>query len=106
MKEYNDCAAAGTDPVYGTTHFAPLATPPFYGAHIQRAVFTSVGGLDVDEYLRVLDVDKQPIPHLFALGTDASSYTGFCYDVDVMAGAEQGWCATGGRLAAEFIANA
>ncbi|WP_303728209.1 FAD-dependent oxidoreductase [Denitrobacterium detoxificans] len=106
VKEYNDCAAAGADPVYGTTHFAPLATPPFYGAHIQRAIFTSVGGLDVDEYLRVLDVDKQPIPHLFALGTDASSYTGFCYDVDVMSGSEQGWCATGGRLAAEFIANA
>lgn len=102
---YNACAEAGSDPTFGTPAEAlvPVKTAPFYAAIIQPSIFTSVGGLRVNEKLQVLDTDGQPIAHLFAVGTDASSYTGRDYDVGIMSGAEQGWCATGGRLVAEDI---
>ena len=39
----------------------PVSTAPFYASVAQPTVFTSVGGLRVDEWLRVLDTDGQPI---------------------------------------------
>ena len=107
VEEFNACCAAGVDEKFGATSEAlvPVSTAPFYASVAQPTVFTSVGGLRVDEWLRVLDTDGQPIKGLFAVGTDASSYTGRDYDVGIMSGAEQGWCATGGRLAAEYIAS-
>lgn len=105
VDEYNTCAGNGIDPVYGTQGAAlvPVATPPFYASKAQLAVFTSVGGLRVDEDLRVLDTDGKPIDRLYAIGTDASSYAGRDYDVGIFSGAQQGWCAYGGKHAAEHI---
>lgn len=105
VDEYNQCAVDGIDPVYGTkgASLVPLTTPPFYASVAQLAIFTSVGGLRTDENLRVLNTDGKPIDHLFAIGTDASSYAGRDYDVGIFSGAQQGWCAYGGKHAAEYI---
>lgn len=105
LESYNSYAETGIDPEFGAPKevlFA-LTNPPFYAAEILPACFTSVGGLNVNTNLQVLREDGTPIPHLYALGGDASSDTGRDYDVAIMPGSQQGWCATGGRLAAEHI---
>ena len=102
---YNACAEAGEDKMFGCIADAliPVKTAPFYGAQNNPAMFATVGGLNVDTQFRVLREDGTIIENLYAIGGDASSYTGTCYDVGIMSGAQQGWCATGGRLTAEYI---
>lgn len=104
VEEYNGYAKAGKDLKFNcppSTMFA-LEKGPFYAAEIMPSLFTTVGGLKVDENWRVLRKDGSPIEGLFALGNDASSQVGHDYDVGVMSGSQQGWCATGGRLGVEY----
>ncbi len=104
VREYNGYAAAGADPKFGcpASGLHALSDGPFYAAEIMPAIFTTVGGLKVDENWRVIRTDGTPIEGLFALGNDASSQVGHDYDVGVMSGSQQGWCATGGRLSVEY----
>jgi fumarate reductase flavoprotein subunit len=108
LDAYNGYAQNGVDPEFGAPQMVliPLLKPPYYGAEIQPACFTSVGGLSVNANLQVLREDGSVIAGLYALGGDASSDTGRDYDVAIMPGSQQGWCATGGRLAAEYIMGA
>lgn len=105
VESHNSYADQGADPEFGAPAeiLIPLKTPPYYGSEILPACFTSVGGLNVNENLQVLREDGSVIPNLYALGGDASSECGRDYDVAIMPGSQQGWCATGGRLAAEHI---
>ena len=105
FEKFNADAAAGADSEFGMPPemLRPYDTAPYYAAPIQPGCFTSVGGLNVDEQLRVLRDDGSVIEGLYALGGDASSDTGRDYDVGVFAGSQQGWCATGGRLVAEQL---
>lgn len=108
LATYNDYCADGVDLEFGAPKdvLIPLSTPPFYGAAISAACFASIGGLNVNRNLQVLKEDGSVIPNLYALGGDASSDAGRDYDVAIMPGSQQGWCATGGRLAVEHILGA
>lgn len=105
LNVYNGYCADGVDPEFGAPKeiLIALSKPPYYAAEILPACFTSVGGLDVNTNLQVLREDGSIIEGLYALGGDASSDTGRDYDVSIMPGSQQGWCATGGRLAAEHV---
>lgn len=105
LDKYNNACATGIDVEFGApaSILHPMKTAPFYCAELQLAMYTTVGGLHVDEYLRVQTNKGKPIPGLFALGNDASSIYGTDYDVGILSGAQQGWCATGGRLVAEYV---
>lgn len=105
VEEYNGYAHDGSDPVFNcpATSMWALDNGPFYAAEIMPSIFTTVGGLRVDEQWRALRPDATPIEGLYALGNDASSQVGHDYDVGVMSGSQQGWCATGGRLVVEGI---
>lgn len=105
LDKYNQACTTGIDDEFGApaSILHPMKTPPFYAAELQLAMYTTVGGLNVDEYLRVLNKTGKPIPGLFALGCDAGSIYGTDYDVGILSGSQQGWCATGGRLVAEYV---
>ena len=105
IEGYNKCAEDGADPVFGCIPEAiiPVKTAPFYGVKNSPAMFATVGGLRGDENFQVLKGGGEPIPGLFAIGGDNSTYCGAGYDVGIMAGSQQGWCATGGRLVAEYL---
>ena len=78
----------------------PLKTPPFYGAKITPTLFTTVGGLRVNDRMQAIDTNGSAIPGLYAVGGDANGIYGFDYaDVDVCSGSQQGWCATSGYVA-------
>lgn len=104
VAEYNGYAKKGKDPKFScpASGMHALEKAPFYAAEIMPAMFTTVGGLKVDEHWRVLRADNSVIEGLYALGNDASSQVGHDYDVGVMSGSQQGWCATGGRLSVEY----
>ena len=108
VERYNGFVEAGVDEDFGLPeqYLFPVKTPPFYGALIMPTLFTTVGGLAVDERMRVLDTDGYAIEGLYATGGDAGSFYGASYDVGVCAGSQQGWAAMSGRLAAEDIVGA
>ena len=52
---------------------APVAEPPFYACIAQRGSLGTAGGLVVDKDARVLNVDGDPIPGLYAAGCAADA---------------------------------
>lgn len=106
VERFNGFCAAGADDDFGLpqTMLLPVATPPFYGARITPTLFTTVGGLRVNDSLQVMGTNGAPIEGLYAAGGDAAGLYGADYDVDVCSGSQQGWAATSGRLAAEAVA--
>ena len=69
-----------------------IQTPPFYGFKTILAFYTTVGGLKCDEFARVLDQSYEPIPGLYALGSDCAGLFGGMYDVAACPGSGQMWC--------------
>lgn len=105
IDEYNGFAADGVDPQFGcpAPGLVPVKTSPFYATINNPAMFATVGGLKSNEHMQVLKEDGTPIEGLYAIGGDNSTYCGPCYDVGVLSGSQQGWCATGAVLACEHI---
>ena len=101
VEEYNGYCEAGVDSQFGkpASMLVPLKTPPFYGAKITPTLFTTVGGLRVNDRMQAIDTNGSAIPGLYAVGGDANGIYGFDYDVDVCSGSQQGWCATSGYVA-------
>lgn len=108
VERYNGFCENGVDIDYGkpAAQLLSVSVAPFYGAKITPTLFTTVGGLRVNEHLQVIDMQGAPIAGLYAAGGDAGGLYGANYDVDVCSGSQQGWAATSGRLAAEHIAQA
>lgn len=103
IEQYNGYCEKGVDEEYGKAAdmLLPISTPPYYGGKVTPTLFTTVGGLKVNTDMQVVNEEGQAIEGLYAAGGDANGMYGANYDVDVMSGGQQGWCATSGRLAAE-----
>ena len=54
----------------------PPLTPPYYVAKVQGALFHTQGGLEVDQYARVLRSDGSAFDNLFAGGGAARGFSG------------------------------
>ena len=59
----------------------------------------------MDADAEVLDANDDPIPGLFAGGSDAGGLYGATYDVSVCTGSQQGWAVHCGKRAAEVAAR-
>ncbi len=96
VREFNVHAAVGQDPAFGRgeTPFnrysgdpdntpnptlAPIEKGPFYAVRLLPGSFGTFSGLITDPHARVLDGDDQPIPGLYAVGTDQASVFGGHY---------------------------
>lgn len=102
VKRYNGYCEEGEDTEFGANpwYLSPVATPPFYVTENEPSAWSTFGGLRIDDCCRVLAAEtNDPIPGLFAAGTDAGSLyyspyydiPGFCY----------GLCIDSGYIAAE-----
>ncbi len=65
---YNAGVETGIDPLGRQAPDYPLQTPPFYAFRFQGCVALSWGGITVDDQLRVLGRDNQPVAGLYAAG--------------------------------------
>lgn len=79
-----------------------IMTPPFYAAKFGPAVMGTNGGIVVDECLRVIDRNQDPIPGLYAIGNNMGGRYGNDYPT-LINGSTHGTALTFGYLVAEFI---
>lgn len=96
VRSFNEAARRGEDPEFGrgTTPYmrlqgdpdvgpnpnlAPIERGPFYAVRVVPGSFGTFAGLKTDGKARVLDVEGQPIPGLYAAGTDMASVMGGHY---------------------------
>ncbi|MFR6288726.1 FAD-binding protein [Adlercreutzia equolifaciens] len=121
---FNENAAKGVDPVYhrGEKHLdinttgvmagsrtdlanpvlAPLATGPFYGAVYVPGTCGTAGGLTINENAQVVNVNGEPIEHLYAVGNCSSGVSGGTYvhgGISLGSGAVMSWVAVNHALA-------
>jgi fumarate reductase flavoprotein subunit len=101
VERYNGYCETGVDEEFGLDpiYLHPLTEGPYYAAPMMASYWTTVGGLRVSPEMRVMNTEGEPIKGLFAVGSDAGGIYGFDYDVGTMSGSQQGWSATGGRIA-------
>jgi len=57
---------------------APIAHPPYYAMRLWPKVHHTMGGVRIDEGARVIDLDGNAIPGLFAAGEAAGGVHGAC----------------------------
>ncbi|MHC6225058.1 FAD-dependent oxidoreductase [Pseudomonas sp. X10] len=97
VSQFNQHARLGQDPAFGrgTTAFnrrsgdalhqgpnpcvAPIEQGPFYAVKVQPGCFGTFAGLRTDGQARVLDAADQPVPGLYAAGSDMASVLGGHY---------------------------
>lgn len=81
LAEWNtNIAKYGKDPVYQrNTWLVPIAKAPFYAYKPISGNLGAIGGLQIDVDAQVIDVNGDPIPHLFAGGMAAGGWIGPYY---------------------------
>jgi predicted oxidoreductase len=77
-----------------------IQRPPFYAGEVWPVVSNTQGGPVHDRHQRILDVDGNPIPRLYAAGEPGSAW-GHLY----MSGGNLSECVVTGRIAARHAAG-
>lgn len=99
INEYNEFCANGEDTHFGkdSKWLLAVSEPPYYCFKNKLAFYNTLGGLKVDENCQVLKMaDGQPVPGLYAIGSDAGGAFGYYYNSSVTPGEMQGWCLASG----------
>ena len=81
VSRYNEFQKQRQDSDFGKPILAdsrPIEVPPFYAARIWPKVHHTMGGARIDAKTRVLDLEGQPIPRLFAAGEVTGGVHGAC----------------------------
>ena len=119
VEQINHDAAAGRDSTFnrgatsyqrllGDDSFSPnpcigeISVAPFYAVKIIPGDIATYHGLVTDARTRVLDVERKPIPGLYAVGNDAASIFGGSYPG---AGATLGPAMTSGYICGKRLAE-
>ncbi len=103
VDHYNEMMRNGKDDDFGrSTGLGEVNNPPYYSAKTVPAACDTAGGLVVDpETMQVLDVFDDPIPHLYAAGSNISGWRGRIYQGS---GTAVSCAITFGRLAGKTAA--
>ncbi len=104
VARYNELAKLGEDLDYGkrAACLTTLEKPSFYAVPLGTALLVTLGGLQINEQLQVLDEDKNVIPGLYAAGNASGSYYANDYCVN-LPGNSHGRAYTFGYLAGKNI---
>nr|WP_300091235.1 FAD-dependent oxidoreductase [Sedimentibacter sp.] len=75
VKEYNAMCEAGVDSTFGKSNYFMTSVDkgPYYVFQYQSSAWGTLGGVKVDDKLRVINADFEPIQGLYAAGVDAGS---------------------------------
>lgn len=101
VKRYNELCAAGVDEDYNkpAEKMVPIKTAPFYIFRQDLAFWTSIGGIDTNRAMEVIDETGNAIPGLYAAGTDGCNLYRETYTMNVPASCNANNC-NSGRVAA------
>ena len=103
---YNDGCDHGhdTEMAKDPYYLRPVRKGPFYAIECHTAFLSTIGGIRIDEYMRVLDKNEEPIPHLYAGGNDTGGWEDFTYNV-VLSGSTLAFAMNSGRMIVDEIAQ-
>ena len=106
VRDYNTMCADGKDSLFYKAEYlmVPVSEGPFYVFEYEPSAWCTLGGVIVDDSLRVVNAAYEPVPGLYAAGLDAGSlYTSPYYDNE---GSAFGIALGSGTLAGEIMAGA
>lgn len=100
ITEYNSFVAQGRDSLFAKDprHLVPLVHPPFYALKFRPLMVETVGPVEINERMEVLDPQGKTIPGFFAGGSITSGWQGNDY---YLFGSALGWAINSGRIAGE-----
>ena len=106
LDEYNHFCDQGYDEHFlkPKRYLRPVRTAPFYALRLYPGGYGSLGGIKINYKTEVLDKNWDPIPGLYASGTDACDIYGDTY-VFQLPGNTMGFALNSGRMAAEHAAQ-
>ncbi len=85
-------------------YLKPIVKAPFYGAKFFPGAYGTLGGIKVNHYMEVITPDFEPIPGLYAAGTDTCTIYGDSY-MFLLPGNTMGYALNSGRMAGENAAG-
>ena len=102
VDEYNEYCDRGYDEVFvkDRQYLQALRTPPFYAIIFSGAYLVTTGGIKINEKMEVLDKEGDPIPGLYAVGSDTGGWESDTYCA-VLPGSAFSFAMNSGRIAAE-----
>jgi 3-oxosteroid 1-dehydrogenase len=113
VREWNESAAGGTDPVFGRgekpweIHYlpghrtiGPITEGPFAGYRVRAGVFGTRGGPVINAEAQIIDFAHQPIPGLYGAGNVVAHPFGWAYPGG---GGTLGPAVTFGHVAAKSV---
>jgi fumarate reductase flavoprotein subunit len=106
IDEYNQACVKGKDAIFNKSpeYLRPVKQPRFYAGKLVPSAYGSLGGINVNYKLEVLDKNHEAIPGLYGAGTDANTICGDSY-VYILPGTTMGFAVNSGRLAGESAAE-
>lgn len=101
VERYNELCEKGVDDDFGKSseNMVALKNAPFYIFRQDLAFWTSIGGIDTNRKMEVITVQGDPIPGLYAAGTDGCNLYRETYTMSVPASCNANNC-NSGRVAA------
>jgi fumarate reductase flavoprotein subunit len=106
IQQYNEHCKQGHDSLYAKDkeYLLPLKEPPYYVIRNIVALLDTIGGIRIDEKMRVIDKENRAIPGLYAAGVVTSGWESESYCSELSASAF-GFAINSGRIAAENAAG-
>ena len=74
MEDYNAAVRGETADPFGRERFFHELSAPYYVMKVSNGVACTTGGLKVDEQMRVIDTEGNPIGNLYAIGEISGGY--------------------------------
>lgn len=102
IDEYNSFCHQNHDEMFFKERrfLQPLLTPPYYAVRCYQGVYNTIGGIKINHHMEVLDRHDNPIPGLYAAGTDTGGWESRTYCL-VLSGNAFGYAINSGRIAGE-----
>jgi fumarate reductase flavoprotein subunit len=105
IDEYNDYCDCGYDAIFAKDrrYLLPLRSAPFYVIRCEAHLLDTMGGIRINENMKVLNSHDEPIGGLYAAGVVASGWEAETYCSDLN-GSAFGFAINSGRIAGENAA--
>jgi fumarate reductase flavoprotein subunit len=102
VDEYNSFCDQKCDQVFAkdSRYLDPLRKPPYYAIKCYPSFLSTIGGIKINYKMEVLDENNNPIPGLYAAGSDTGGWETDTYNA-VLSGTTFGFAINSGRIAGE-----
>jgi fumarate reductase flavoprotein subunit len=107
IDRYNENCDLGVDRDFGkaSEHLFPIKNAPFYAAKISASAGVMIGGVETNVHSQVVDIHRNAIPGLYAIGVDGCMLYRNIYTFDTACAGANANNINSARVAANHIAG-